>query len=257
MASCEGLNLLQQPPYNASIVSRTDTEYYPSNMTPDNNKESISIDVINKSKTDFIDLTSTEILSDLQICDTTDKSAITTTMAAAKYGICNKFGQALFKQMTLQEGDIEMNNSTGTYPYQVDFENRVTYDERDLEGRPRLKGCIPDTASSTALARTHATQATQNAGLFVRSALFDNGKRVQVLVKPHLGPLAQTRYLLPKTRITIWSLYQKNQIESENSDIGSTKSRNKLQNPAKIPVDVPHSHPRHVHRPHLQWCASI
>ena len=100
------------------------------------------------------------------------------------------------------EGDIEMNNSMGTYPYQVDFENRVTYDERDWEGRPRLEGCIPDTASLTALARTHATQATENAGLFARSALFDNGKRVQVIVKPHLGPLAQTRYLLLKTRIT-------------------------------------------------------
>ena len=257
MTSGEGLNLFQQPPYNTSIVSRTDTEYYPSNMTPDNNKESISIEVINKSKTDFIDLNSTEILADLQICDTTDNSASNITLAAAKYGICNNFGQALFKQITLQEGDIEMNNSTRTYPYQVDFENRVTYNERDLEGRPRLERCIPDTLSSTALARTHATQATQNAGLFVRSVLFDNGKHVQVLVKPHLGPLAQTRYLLPKTRITIWSLYQKNHIESENSEIGSTKSHNNLQNPAKIHGRVPHSHPRHVHPPHLQWCASI
>ena len=146
-------------------------------------------------------MNSTEILADLQICDTTDNSVISTTLTDAKYGICNNFGQALFKQITLQEGDIEMNNSTmnnstGTYPYQVDFENRVTYDERDLEGRPRLEG------SKTALARTFATLATQNAGLFARSALFDNGKRVQVIVKPHLGPLAQTRYLLPKTRIT-------------------------------------------------------
>ena len=123
-------------------------------------------------------------------------------MTDAKYGICNNFGQALFRQITLQEGDIEMNNSTGTYPYHVDFENRVPYDERDLEGRPRLEGCIADTASKTAVARPHATQATQNAGLFARSALFHNGKRVQVSVKPHLGPLAQTRYLLPKTRIT-------------------------------------------------------
>ena len=162
-------------------------------MTPDTNKESIIIKVINKSETDFIDLNSTEILADLQICNTTDTSPIATTMAAAKYGICNNFGQALFKQITLQEGDIEMNKSTGTYPYQVDFENIVTYDERDWEERPRLKSCIPNTASNSALARTHATQATQNAGLFVRSALFDTGKRVQVIVKPHLGLLAQTR----------------------------------------------------------------
>ena len=106
-------------------------------MTPDNNTESIIIEAINKSETDFIDLNSTEILADLQICDTTNNSPIATTLTAAKYGICNNFGQALFKQITLQEGDIEMNNSTGTYPYQVDFENRVTYDERDLEGRPK------------------------------------------------------------------------------------------------------------------------
>ena len=140
MASSEGLNLFQQPTYDTSIVSRVDTEYYPSDMTPDNNKESIIIEVINKSETDFIDLNSTEILADLQICDTTDNAVITTTLSAAKYGICNNFGQALFKQITLQDGDIVMNNSTGTYPYQVDFENRVTYDERDLEGRPRLEG---------------------------------------------------------------------------------------------------------------------
>ena len=194
MVSDEGLNLFQQPTYDTSIVSRADTEYYSSDMTPDNNKESIIIEAINKSETDFIDLNSTEILADLQICDTIDNAPIAATMTAAKYGICNNFGQALFKQITLQEGDIEMNNSTGTYPYQVDFENRVTYDERDLEGRPRLEGCIPDTASNTALARTQATQA--------RSALLDNGKRVQVIVKPHLGPLAQTRYVLPKTRVT-------------------------------------------------------
>ena len=41
MASGEGLNLFQQPTYDTSIVSRADTEYYPSDMTPDNNKESI------------------------------------------------------------------------------------------------------------------------------------------------------------------------------------------------------------------------
>ena len=84
----------------------------------------------------------------------------------------------------------------------MDFENRVTYNERDLEGNPRREGCIPDTSSSAALGRTHGTQATQNAGIFSCSALFNNGKRVQVIVKPHLGPLDQTRYLLPKTRIT-------------------------------------------------------
>ena len=97
---------------------------------------------------------STEILADLQICDTTNNSALATKMTDAKYGMCNNFRQVLFKQITVQEGDIEMNNSMGTYPYQVDFENRVPYDERDLKGRPRLEGCIPDMAFITALART-------------------------------------------------------------------------------------------------------
>ena len=69
MASGEGLNLFQQPTYDTSIVSRADTEYYPSDMTRDNNKESIIIEVINKSETDFIGLNSTEILADLEICD--------------------------------------------------------------------------------------------------------------------------------------------------------------------------------------------
>ena len=38
-------------------------------------------------------------------------------------------------------------------------------------------------------------------GLTVQSALFDDGKTVQVIMKPHLGPLAQKRFLLPKTRV--------------------------------------------------------
>ena len=100
----------------------------------------------------------------------------------------------------MQEGDTEMNNSTGTYPYQVDFENRITYDERDLEGRPRLEGYSPDTANATALGKLSADN-NDNAGLTARSALFDDGKIVQVIIKPHLGPLAQKRLLLPKTRV--------------------------------------------------------
>ena len=82
MASGEGLNLFQQPTNDTSIVSRADTEYYPSDMMPDNNKESINNEVINKSETDFIDLISTEILADLQICDTTDNAALATTLTA-------------------------------------------------------------------------------------------------------------------------------------------------------------------------------
>ena len=166
MTSSEGLNLFQQPSYDNSILSRTDTEYFPSDMVPDKNKEGIIIDVINKSETDFIKLHSTDILADLQICDDTDKSRLGNTMVMAKYGICNNFGHVLFKQITLQQDDIEVNSSTGTYPYQLDFEARVAYDERDLEEKPRLEGYIPDTASNTALGRTYAATAAQNAGLF-------------------------------------------------------------------------------------------
>ena len=68
-----------------------------------------------------------------------------------------------------------MNNSTGTYPYQVDFENRITYDERDLEGRPILEGYIPDTANATALDKKYANN-TGNLSLLFRSAMFDDGK---------------------------------------------------------------------------------
>ena len=96
-------------------------------------------------------------------------------MKDADYGICTNFGHAMFKQITIQEGDVEMNPSTGTYPYQVDFENMLQYDERDLEGRARLEGYIPDTASAAAMTKTHADDNT-NRGLTVRSALFDDGK---------------------------------------------------------------------------------
>ena len=132
MASGEGVNLFQSPVVDTTVLSRTDTDYYPSDVVPDNNKETITIEVINKSEVDFIDLNSTEIIADLQICDKTNNTKLNSYLKDAKYGICNNFGHAL------QEGDTEMNNSTGMYPYQVDFENRITYDERDLGGEIKI-----------------------------------------------------------------------------------------------------------------------
>ena len=93
-----------------------------------------------------------------------------------------------------------MNPSMGMYPYQVDFENMLQYDEGDLAGRARLEGYIPDTAFAAAMTKTYANN-NDNKGLTVRSALFDDGEIVQVIMKPHLGPLAQKRFLLPKTRV--------------------------------------------------------
>ena len=139
----EGLNLFKQPFSDASIISRTDTDYYLSDAIPDNSKETIQIEVINKSEVDFIDLNSTEIIMNLRIQNKETNANLATDLKAAKYGICNNFGHAMFKQITIQEGDVEMNPSTGTYPYQVDFENMLQYDERDLEGRARLEGYIP------------------------------------------------------------------------------------------------------------------
>ena len=69
MASGEGVNLFQSPVVDTSVISRTDTDYYPSDAVPDNNKETITIEVINKSEVDFIDLNSTEVIADLQICN--------------------------------------------------------------------------------------------------------------------------------------------------------------------------------------------
>ena len=63
----------------------------------------------------------------------------------------------------------------------IDFENMLQYDERDLDGRTRLEVYIPDTASATAMAKTYANN-NDNKGLAVRSALFDDGKTVQVII---------------------------------------------------------------------------
>ena len=76
----------------------------------------------------------------------------------------------------------------------------LQYDERNLEGRARFEGYIPDTATAGAMAKTYVDDA-DNKGLTVRSALFDNGKIVQVIMKHHLRPLAQKRLLSPKTRV--------------------------------------------------------
>ena len=72
MASGEGINLFQSPTIDTTIQSRADTDYYLSDAVPDNSKETITIEVINKSEVDFIDLNSTEIIADLQIGDTSD-----------------------------------------------------------------------------------------------------------------------------------------------------------------------------------------
>ena len=190
MANTEGLTLFAAPSSDSSIISRHDTDYYSSDSVPDNNKETIAIEVVNKSKVDYIDLSSTEIIMKLQICDKTNNTLINVTMKAARFGLCNNFGHSIFKQITLQEGDNDMNPSTGTYPYQVDFENVITYDERDLEGRPRLEGYIPDTATNDSMRKTDPDDNT-NAGLLARDAMFNNGKFVPVIIKPHLRSLAQ------------------------------------------------------------------
>ena len=202
MIHAEGLNLFQTPLSDVSVISRHDTDYYPSDAVPNNSKETIQVEVINKSVEDFIDLNSTEIHLSLQICNKADGTKLDSSLKDAKYGICNNFGHAMFKQITLQEGDVEMNNSTGTYPYQVDFENSLMYDDKDVEARPRLEGFIPDTASAASMGKLFAADDT-NAGLTVRSKMFDDGKIAKVIIKPHLGPLAQKRFLLPNTRIIL------------------------------------------------------
>ena len=72
MASGEGINVFQSPTIDTTSQSRADTDYYPSDVVPDNSKETITIEVINKSEVDFIDLNSSEIIADLQIGDTSD-----------------------------------------------------------------------------------------------------------------------------------------------------------------------------------------
>ena len=72
MASGEGINLCQSPTIDTAIQSRSGTDYYPSDAVPGNSKETITIEVINKSEVDFIDLNSTEIIADLQIGDKSD-----------------------------------------------------------------------------------------------------------------------------------------------------------------------------------------
>eukprot|EP00112_Aurelia_sp_Birch-Aquarium-sp1_P009137 Seg2027.4 transcript_id=Seg2027.4/GoldUCD/mRNA.D3Y31 product="putative protein F54H12.2" protein_id=Seg2027.4/GoldUCD/D3Y31 len=201
MINAEGLNLFQPPLSDVSIRSRHVTDYYPSDTVPNNSKETIYISVVNRSLEDLQDVGQVECHASFQICNTTTGAKQGTTMAAATHGICNNFGQAIFKQVTLQEGDTDMNNSTGTYPYQCDLENCLTYDDKDLEGRPKLEGYVPDTATAAAMAETHGGQT--NAGLTVRCAMFDNGKVVKVITKFHLGPLMQRRYLPPGTRITL------------------------------------------------------
>ena len=205
MINAEGLNLFQAPLADVSIQSRHDTDY-PSDAVPDNSKETIYIQVVNTSAVDLRDVSNVEIHAGLQIRNKADNAALATTMKVAQYGICNGFGQAIFKQVTLQEGDIDMNPSTGTYPYQCDFENCLTYDERDLEGRPRLEGYVPDTASANSMGELFepaVANEINNSGLVVRLTMFDRGAVVKVITKLHLGPFMQRRYLPPGTRVIL------------------------------------------------------
>ena len=69
MASGKGINLFQFPTIDTTIQLQADTDYYLSVAVPDNSKETITIEVINKSEVDFSDLNSNEIIADLQIGD--------------------------------------------------------------------------------------------------------------------------------------------------------------------------------------------
>ena len=193
------VNLFKEPYSDVSILSRLDTDYYPSDAVPDNRKEIIQIEVNNTSEDEFIDLNSTEVLMKLRVQNTINDSPIATTLATAKIGVCHNFGHSMFRQITIQEGDVNMNPSTGTYPYQVDFENMLNLTLDEYYGRGRLEGYILDT--STSQAKTALYPNGTNVGIEDGSKLFDNGAVVMVILKPHLGPLAQQRFLLPKTRV--------------------------------------------------------
>ena len=78
----EGLNLFQLPSIDSSTESRHDTDYYPSNSSPGNSKETIVIDVVNKSDVDFIDLGSTEVLVELRVKNKVNNVNLASTMHA-------------------------------------------------------------------------------------------------------------------------------------------------------------------------------
>ena len=87
----EGLNLFQLPSIDSSTESRHDTDYYPSNSSPGNSKETIVIDVVNKSDVDFIDLGSTEVLVELRVKNKVNNVNLASTMHAEKWGYLQWF----------------------------------------------------------------------------------------------------------------------------------------------------------------------
>ena len=165
------MNLFKQRYSDISLISRMDTDYSPSHAIPDNSKETIQIDVSNKSEVDFIDLKCTEILMKLRIHNMASNATLGEDMSAAHYGICKKFGHR--NQITFPEGDVEMNSSTGTYPYQDYFENMLQYDERDLEARARLVGYIPHKATTPPMQKIY-TNNKDNNKVIAQSVLFDD-----------------------------------------------------------------------------------
>ena len=136
----EGLNLFKQPYSDASVISRTDTDFYLPDAIPDNSKDTIQFKGISKSEVDFIDFISTEILMNLRIQNKADNTVLGEDMSVAKYGLCNNFGNVMCRQITIQEGDVEMNPSTGCTPIKLSL--RICYNitreswkvEQDLRG---------------------------------------------------------------------------------------------------------------------------
>ena len=70
-------------------------------------------------------MNSTEVLLKLRVQNTIDNSPIATTLTDANIGVFHNFGHSMFRQIKIQEGDVNINPSTGIYPYQVDFESMV------------------------------------------------------------------------------------------------------------------------------------
>ena len=96
----EGLTLFKQPFSDASVISRTDTDYYPSDAIQDNSKETIQIEVINISEVDFIDLNSTEILMNLRIQNKADNAVLGEDLKEAHYGFIISDMQCLDRSLS-------------------------------------------------------------------------------------------------------------------------------------------------------------
>ena len=117
-----------------------------------------------------------------------------------KVGVKNNLANSLWEQIVLTINDEKVTDNSPYYAYKAILETLLSYDEEAEKSVLRLSCFKKDHGNVDA---THPTATHVNHGLRERSAIFEGGKRVTMITRPHIDLCLQPRYIPDQCEILL------------------------------------------------------